>query len=155
MKDMGRTGEPIAVPELCVSTANGTEVRFSRSFHVGRDDDCEVVIDDAHVSRKHVAVSFHDGRWSFQDLQSSNGVFVNGRRVAEAPIEGAVSLRLGGTDGPLVTLHVDRAAAAPTRRSSTQHAEPAGAGETKLLANYAERYFGAPPGDGRWVNGPS
>ena len=59
MKDMGRTGEPIAVPELCVSTANGTEVRFSRSFQVGRDDDCEVVIDDAHVSRKHVAVSFH------------------------------------------------------------------------------------------------
>ena len=69
-----------------------------------------------------------------------------GRRGAHRGRRFAAAWRHGRTsrDAPR-----RRAAAAPTRRSSTQHAEPAGAGETKLIANYAERYFGAPPGDGQ------
>ena len=54
---------------------------------IGRSGTCDVVIDSPDVSRHHARV-FEDpfGRWLFEDLGSSNGVFVNGRRVEVCPV---------------------------------------------------------------------
>ena len=79
-----------ALPKLRVRTVDGRSFRFSQSFHIGRGEDCEVRIEDVHVSRKHAAVSFSDGRWRIRDLNSSNGLFVNGERVDTAAL-GATS----------------------------------------------------------------
>ena len=49
-----------SAPPLHVRTADGRRFQFTQAFHVGRGDDCEVQIDDAHISRKHVLVSFGD-----------------------------------------------------------------------------------------------
>ena len=80
---------------LSVRTEDGRTSRWSRPFHIGREQDCEVRIEDGRVSRKHVAVSFEDGRWLFRDRQSGNGVFVDGRRIETAAIDRSVSIRLG------------------------------------------------------------
>ncbi|MEL6349385.1 MAG: FHA domain-containing protein [Myxococcota bacterium] len=48
---------------------------------VGRDDDCDVVIPDAGVSRQHARVLLHNAAVWVQDEGSRNGVFVNGKRV--------------------------------------------------------------------------
>jgi hypothetical protein len=132
---------PAPIPELHVRTADGRTFRFSQPFHVGRGDDCDVQIDDAHVSRKHALVSFSDGRWSLCDLQSANGVFVGDRRVSTAAIEDSIQVRLGGSGGPLLTLEIDARDLQTARRSMPAPAPPAG-GETRMIADYAERYFG-------------
>jgi transcriptional regulator with PAS, ATPase and Fis domain len=49
---------------------------------VGRDDDCDVVLGDSRVSRHHAVVrSLEGGTYELLDLGSSNGTFVNGRRL--------------------------------------------------------------------------
>ncbi|MEX0718441.1 MAG: PAS domain S-box protein [Planctomycetaceae bacterium] len=53
---------------------------------VGRLADCDIVLPDETVSRRH-ARFFRDGdRWCVEDLQSRNGTFVNGSRI-DRPIE--------------------------------------------------------------------
>ena len=49
---------------------------------IGRDADCDVTIDDLLVSRRHAQLLVQpDGGYELLDLGSSNGTFVNGRRV--------------------------------------------------------------------------
>jgi membrane-bound lytic murein transglycosylase D len=130
---MTASNQSSAMPMLKIRTEDGRAFRFSRPFHIGRERDCDVRIENVHVSRKHVIVSFEDGRWRLRDQQSGNGVFLNGRRVDTASIDTSLTIRLG-PDGPLVVLEVE---------SSPLPVAPArSAGETLLVASYAERYFG-------------
>jgi predicted component of type VI protein secretion system len=48
---------------------------------LGRSRDCDVVLDDANVSRHHAEVRPSGGSWTVRDLGSTNGVKVNGRRL--------------------------------------------------------------------------
>jgi pSer/pThr/pTyr-binding forkhead associated (FHA) protein len=49
---------------------------------IGRDKDCQVVIDDPTVSRHHAAISVRPGRpLILEDLGSANGTLVNGRPI--------------------------------------------------------------------------
>ena len=119
---------------LSVRTDDGRVFRFSRPFHIGREHDCDVRIEDAHVSRKHVIVSFGNGHWRLRDQQSGNGVFIDGQRVDTASIDTSLTIRLGA-DGPLVVMEVE-SRAVPTARPP---ATPRTASETMLVAR---RYFG-------------
>jgi hypothetical protein len=52
---------------------------------VGRSRDCDVVLADANVSRRHAEVRpAAAGTWTIADLGSTNGVLVNGHRIAGA-----------------------------------------------------------------------
>ena len=58
---------------------------------VGRSRDCDVVLADANVSRRHAEVRPGAAdSWTIADLGSTNGVLVNGRRI-----DGAEELRPG------------------------------------------------------------
>jgi Protein of unknown function (DUF3662)/FHA domain len=57
---------------------------------IGRSRDCDVVLEDAGASRRHAEIRPHPEGWTLQDLDSTNGVRVNGR-----PIHGAQPLRSG------------------------------------------------------------
>ena len=48
---------------------------------IGRSRDCDVVVDDANVSRKHAEIRPSGGSWTVRDLGSTNGTRVNGRDV--------------------------------------------------------------------------
>lgn len=48
---------------------------------IGRSRDCDVVIDDAGVSRHHAAVRPDGEGWTIEDLGSTNGVSVNGATI--------------------------------------------------------------------------
>jgi pSer/pThr/pTyr-binding forkhead associated (FHA) protein len=54
------------------------------SVTVGRDTTCDLMIDNAAVSRTHAIVSFDDGDYRVQDNDSENGITLNGRRVRKA-----------------------------------------------------------------------
>jgi pSer/pThr/pTyr-binding forkhead associated (FHA) protein len=47
----------------------------------GRMAGNDVVIPDGTISRHHARMTFHKGKWSVEDLNSSNGTFVNGKRA--------------------------------------------------------------------------
>jgi pSer/pThr/pTyr-binding forkhead associated (FHA) protein len=52
---------------------------------LGRSRDCDIVLSDANVSRRHAEVRpGAAATWTIADLGSTNGVLVNGHRVAGA-----------------------------------------------------------------------
>jgi hypothetical protein len=63
---------------------------------VGRSRECDVVLRDANVSRRHAEIAWAGDAWTIADLGSTNGVKVNGRPVASAhPIDAGDVIELG------------------------------------------------------------
>jgi pSer/pThr/pTyr-binding forkhead associated (FHA) protein len=48
---------------------------------MGRDASCHILLDDAKVSRRHAQLTVKGDQVSIEDLQSMNGLYVNGGRV--------------------------------------------------------------------------
>ena len=63
---------------------------------LGRAPTCQLVFADDTVSRRHAELRLVEGRWMLRDLGSSNGTWVNGRRVMEAEVAPGDDLQLGG-----------------------------------------------------------
>lgn len=57
---------------------------------VGRSRECDVVLADSNVSRRHARIAFEAGEWTIEDLGSTNGVQVNGSRIADPPARTAL-----------------------------------------------------------------
>jgi hypothetical protein len=51
------------------------------------------------VSARHIEIRKEGDRYRLYDLGSTNGTYVNGRRVAHVRLEGPTVIRLGGADG--------------------------------------------------------
>jgi len=64
---------------------------------IGRSLDCDVRVANQEVSRHHAVIFREDGSTMIKDLDSANGTFVNGVRIAEGPIllDTGASLLLG------------------------------------------------------------
>jgi hypothetical protein len=73
---------------------------------LGRSRECEIVVDDANVSRKHAEIRPGPQGWTIADLGSTNGVRVNGRPVGAtpAPLADGDRVELGTA---LVTFEID------------------------------------------------
>lgn len=48
---------------------------------IGRDPSCDIVLNDKDVSRKHARVFYKGETVYVEDLKSTNGVFLNGKRI--------------------------------------------------------------------------
>ena len=57
---------------------------------IGRSPDCDVVIRNATVSRRHAEIRHEDDGWIVEDLGSKNGTGVNG-----VPVDGAAPVHEG------------------------------------------------------------
>jgi hypothetical protein len=53
---------------------------------IGRSRQCEIVIDDPNVSRRHAEVRPRGGAWVLTDLGSTNGSRLNGRRITHPEV---------------------------------------------------------------------
>jgi PAS domain S-box-containing protein len=92
----------VAVPtgELVIVSGRykGHRVPLSKdSLRIGRDRSCELALDDEAASRVHSEVIRTDDRFILRDLNSTNGTFVNGARVAEAPLQNGDRIGVGDT----------------------------------------------------------
>jgi hypothetical protein len=76
-------------PGLLQTTAGGRLL-------LGRAPDCHLVFADDTVSRRHAELRYAEGRWMLRDLGSSNGTWVNGRRVMHAEVAPGDDVQLGG-----------------------------------------------------------
>jgi HD-GYP domain-containing protein (c-di-GMP phosphodiesterase class II)/pSer/pThr/pTyr-binding forkhead associated (FHA) protein len=59
----------------------------SSKLRIGRLETLEIVIDDSSVSRQHAEVFSTARGWRVRDLKSTNGTFLNGRRLGAADWE--------------------------------------------------------------------
>jgi transcriptional regulator of acetoin/glycerol metabolism len=67
----------------------------SKPLVFGRNPDCDVPLDGRAVSWEHAEILPDGGSAIIRDLQSTNGVMVNGARVHEAPLDEGALIRLG------------------------------------------------------------
>jgi predicted component of type VI protein secretion system len=80
---------------------------------LGRHDDCIIRIKSSQVSRKHCEIHEADGKLTLRDLGSSNGTFVNGKRVlgqqalkvGDELTVGSVTLRVATLGQPVAAAH--------------------------------------------------
>ncbi|MYX03037.1 FHA domain-containing protein [Streptomyces sp. PgraA7] len=94
------------VPELVLELNGSTwTLDPSRSYTLGRDPQGDLTIDDARVSWRHATISWNGRSWSIEDHGSTNGTYVQGRRIQQVELGAGSVLHLGNaTDGPRVSL---------------------------------------------------
>jgi pSer/pThr/pTyr-binding forkhead associated (FHA) protein len=62
---------------------------------LGRAPRADFVVDAALVSRFHCRVTLDDDGLGVEDLGSTNGTWVNGRKIARAPLMAGDKLKIG------------------------------------------------------------
>ena len=82
-----------------VVSINGAELhRYSFSENevlIGRSPECDVLLDNAGVSRTHAKVLRQGDRVQLVDLNSSNGTFLNGKWINEAYVNSGDTVGIG------------------------------------------------------------
>lgn len=62
---------------------------------IGRADDAQIVFDHVSVSRHHAQIVFKNEQYYLEDLNSTNGVFINGVRVASSVLRNNDQIDIG------------------------------------------------------------
>jgi hypothetical protein len=70
---------------------------LGRRTRIGRGSDNELVLDTKHVSRYHAVLLAGPVHTSIEDLNSTNGVFVNGKRVSRQVLKDGDRVMVGKT----------------------------------------------------------
>jgi pSer/pThr/pTyr-binding forkhead associated (FHA) protein len=63
-----------------------TVVALRGSTDIGRGSACAIRLEDTYVSQMHARLADRDGSWYVEDLGSTNGTYLNERRV-QSPVE--------------------------------------------------------------------
>jgi Protein of unknown function (DUF3662)/FHA domain len=85
--------------EVVTLTVNGQVHEIDqRRVVIGRSRDCDIQLADANVSRRHAELRQEGATYWIVDLESTNGVAVNGRRQARAKLQSGDTITLGATD---------------------------------------------------------
>ncbi|MFF9690918.1 FHA domain-containing protein [Streptomyces sp. NPDC014623] len=121
------------VPELVLELNGRTwALDPSRSYALGRDPQGDLTVDDARVSWRHATISWNGRSWSIEDHGSTNGTYVQGRRIQQTEIAPGTSVHLGNaTDGPRLSLAAPAGAgvqgghAAGARQAPSPHVQEA------------------------------
>jgi|GEM_PF-1181930 len=88
----------------------GMDVPLRDKLLIGRSMDCDVRIESILVSRHHARVVREGADWVVYDEESTNGTYVNNRRVAQAILQVGDRLRVGPAE---LTFHRAGEAAQP------------------------------------------
>ena len=81
-----------------VETGSRRYVLDGPSAVIGRSDEAECVLRDPNVSRRHAELrQGRDGEWAIHDLNSTNGVKVNGRRAGSSRLREGDQVTVGTT----------------------------------------------------------
>src|SRR5690606_33932655 len=62
---------------------------------IGRSEACDLRIPLGEVSRRHCSIVQSEGQVLVQDLGSSNGTYVNGKRIQETTLRPGDQIRIG------------------------------------------------------------
>lgn len=83
--------------------AQVTYLPEDRQTVVGRDADCDLVVDDDRVSRRHALFAYTGDRWSVTDLGSKNGTSIDGLPQTSGALGERSWISFGGLIGRFET----------------------------------------------------
>lgn len=93
---VGRAGSRPGVTHVLLVDGPGTRHELTTGRNViGRGTDADIRLPDTGVSRKHVDVVLDSGTAIAEDLGSTNGTLVNGRRITRQPLADGDVIRIG------------------------------------------------------------
>lgn len=94
---IGAAQPPAAWLVMRAGNRSGKQFGLQRGRNVvGRDaTQCEVIVDDATVSKRHAEVRYENGQFVLYDLASTNGTFVNNRRVQRQGLLDGDDVKIG------------------------------------------------------------
>ncbi len=64
----------------------GSKASITKTITVGRDESCELTLPNDMASRQHARIHLENGRLSVEDLGSTNGTLVNGKKIDERTV---------------------------------------------------------------------
>lgn len=85
---------------------------------VGRHSEADIRLPLPDISRRHCRISYTGQSWHICDLQSLNGVYVNGDRCHESRLQHDDEIRIGGFTF-VVDLHSGQKTQSVSKRPST------------------------------------
>lgn len=88
------------MPRLTITVPGGVPQPYSLQLDhppvvFGRLEDCDIQIDSASISSRHAQMTRVQGGFELRDLDSTNGVKVNGQRVPVVVLRDECSIELG------------------------------------------------------------
>jgi Protein of unknown function (DUF3662)/FHA domain len=92
--------EEIGVEAAAASVSWDDEQRTIDRRHlvIGRSRECDIQLNDPNVSRRHAELRQEGASYWIVDLESTNGIEVNGRRLKRAKLEDGDRVTIGSTD---------------------------------------------------------
>ncbi|HCP48381.1 MAG TPA: hypothetical protein DIU15_20250 [Deltaproteobacteria bacterium] len=73
----------------------GSHDLVDQEYLVGRSEQADIRLENPLVSRRHAVVSFRGHSWRVVDLQTPNGVFVNGTKINEHELKPGDRIQMG------------------------------------------------------------
>ncbi len=86
--DFLESNEKINIDFLMNTGTNEEKIiHFNKiNIEIGRDENCDLILNDNTVSNRHARIAFHHGHWWVNDLQSTNGTCLNGEIIKNPAI---------------------------------------------------------------------
>ena len=85
--------------EVVALTANGQRYEIAkRRSTIGRSKECDVQIADPNISRRHAELTQEGATYWIVDLDSTNGIEVNGKRTKRAKLADGDTFKMGSTE---------------------------------------------------------
>jgi hypothetical protein len=90
--------------EVAILSWDGQTRRVDkRRVVLGRSRECDIQVEDANVSRRHAELRQEGATYWIVDLDSTNGIEVNGRQVKRARLESGDTFTVGATEVTFTT----------------------------------------------------
>ena len=96
----GAASESEAILVICSGQLEGTShVLSAEETLIGRAPTTQIQLPDESISREHAFLSYDEGEgaWVVEDLQSTNGTKLNGKRVRSASLGHGDIVQIGQT----------------------------------------------------------
>lgn len=94
LRELKQQGDRLAsrrTPGIRLTIKMGQEPETVREFSqsqilIGRDSKCDLSMMDESLSAHHARLSHHHGQWWLEDLNSTNGTFLNHEKLTTAAV---------------------------------------------------------------------
>lgn len=93
--DNGALAGSIQITLVGPNSSTSDSVLFARTFSIGRSEDNDLSIVDAEVSRNHIKIIKDTSGWMIHDLDSTNGSYIDDKKISYEPLPIPSVLRLG------------------------------------------------------------
>lgn len=98
IKSKGGGKAPRSVVVVDESGSKVETLRLDGTLQVGRAEACQIRLPDTYASAFHARIFSRDGSWFVEDLGSTNGTYLNQRRITSpAELRAGDKIRIGKT----------------------------------------------------------